>query len=140
MRPAGPALLGRLAVVESSGMTESALTEQQLNELRSQLEQRRDNLKLQLEQSEAATQPVTLDQQSVGRVSRIDAIQQQQMAIAGKKQTAQLLRRIELALQRIEDDEYGQCMQCGESIRFARLQVQPDASLCLVCQSEAESG
>ncbi len=127
-------------MVKSSGMTESALTDQQLNELRSLLEERRNNLKLQLEQSEAATQPVTLDQQSVGRVSRIDAIQQQQMAIAGKTQTAQLLRRIELAMKRIEDDEYGQCMQCGESIPFARLQVQPDASLCLACQSEAESG
>ena len=47
---------------------------------------------------------------------------------------------VERALGRIEDGEYGDCLQCGEPILFARLQVQPDANLCLACQSENETG
>ena len=110
-----------------------------IEELRDLLQSRRDDLRLQLEQSEDATKPVTLDQQSVGRVSRIDAIQQQQMAIAGKTQVSQQLRRIELALRRIEEGDYGDCLECGEPILVARLQIQPEASLCVDCQSQNES-
>ncbi len=120
-------------------MSESSLTRKQIDELRNRLTRRRDDLGRQLAQSEDATRPVRLDQQSVGRVSRIDAIQQQQMAIAGKTQTTQQLRRIEQALQRIETGEYGNCLQCGEPVAYARLQVQPEAGLCLTCQSENES-
>ena len=115
------------------------MNQAQLDELRGLLERRGEELRLQLEQSNDATRPVTLDQQSVGRVSRIDAIQQQQMAIANKTQAAELLRRIASALQRIEDGDYGECLECGEPILFARLQIQPEASLCIDCQSKIES-
>ena len=121
-------------------MSDSAFSSRQIAELRSMLEAEKIRLESLLSHGEADTKPVTLDQQSVGRVSRIDAIQQQQMAIASKAQASRLLQRIELALQRIDDGEYGYCSQCGESIRFARLQAQPDASMCLACQSKTESG
>jgi len=120
-------------------MNEAALTRKQIEQLRALLESRSNELRLQLEQAEGATRPVTLDQQSVGRVSRIDAIQQQQMAIANQAQACRLLRGIEAALQRIEAGEYGDCQHCGEPILFARLQIQPEASLCVACQSENES-
>lgn len=120
-------------------MNEAALTREQIEQLQALLENRRRELRLQLEQTEDATRPVTLDQQSVGRVSRIDAIQQQQMAIANQTQASRVLQGIERALQRIEDGEYGDCLQCGEPILFARLQIQPEASLCVACQSENES-
>jgi len=110
-------------------MNDSALTNQQLDTLHRLLGQRRDSLKTQLVQFESAAEPVTLDQQSVGRVSRVDAIQQ----------TAQQLHRTECALQRVEDGIYGDCLHCGEPIAFTRLEVQPEASLCLACQSVSES-
>ncbi|MDH3760535.1 MAG: TraR/DksA C4-type zinc finger protein [Gammaproteobacteria bacterium] len=116
------------------------LQQQQIDELRGLLEEKQGELEIQLASGEDATKPVTLDQQSVGRVSRIDAIQQQQMAIASQQQAEQIAKRIELALQRIDKGEYGYCLQCGESIGFARLQVQPFASLCLECQSASENG
>lgn len=118
----------------------SCMNQAHLEELRGLLESRSHDLRLQLEQSEDTTKPVTLDQQSVGRVSRIDAIQQQQMAIAGKTQASQQLRQIELALQRIEGGEYGDCLECGEPILLARLQIQPEARLCVACQSRIETG
>jgi len=61
------------------------------------------------------------------------------MAIANKTQAGELLRRMESALQRLEEGEYGDCLECGEPILFARLQIQPEASLCVTCQSKNES-
>ena len=92
-----------------------------------------------MEDADAATKPVTLDQQSVGRVSRIDAIQQQQMAIAGHEQASKQLKQVELALHRVEAGKYSFCLACGEPVRFARLQAQPFAELCLECQSASEN-
>jgi len=115
------------------------LNSHQLDEFRQLLEARREELEAQMSSGDEATKPVILDQQSVGRVSRIDAIQQQQMAIANQQQAAQILQRIELGLQRIERGEYGLCLQCAEPIALARLQAQPFASLCLDCQAASET-
>ena len=106
--------------------------------LRELLETRQRELQQLLENDAEAAQPVTLDQQSVGRVSRIDAIQQQQMALANRQQARALQQQIEAALQRIQTGEFGDCLHCGEAIAAARLQVQPWASLCIACQSAAE--
>ena len=111
----------------------------QITQLRIQLLAQQQELTDLLHNAYATTKPVTLDQQSVGRVSRIDAIQQQQMAIANQQQTGDMLKGIELALRRIDDASYGDCLECGEPIAFARLQAQPFASLCIDCQSARET-
>ena len=111
----------------------------QLDSLRQALETQRRELEALLQGGAGAAAPVELDQQSVGRVSRIDAIQQQQMARAGQQQARQNLTRVELALKRIRDGEFGYCTHCGEAIAYARLEVQPFASLCLDCQQASES-
>ena len=112
----------------------------QITQLRAQLIAQQQELTELLHNADATTKPVTLDQQSVGRVSRIDAIQQQQMAIANQQQTSDMLKGIALALRRIDDASYGDCLECGEPIAYARLQAQPFASLCIDCQSARETG
>ena len=114
------------------------LTTKQIDNLKKQLKLKAAELESQLEESRESAEPVTLDQQSVGRVSRVDAIQQQQMAIASREQSILLLKQVSAALRRIESGEYGFCLQCAESIRFARLEVQPFTPLCLECQSAME--
>ena len=76
---------------------------------------------------------VALDQQAVGRLSRMDAMQQQAMAQAGERARARDLQRIDATLRRIEDGEYGYCSECGEEIAEKRLAVDPMASLCIAC-------
>ena len=119
-------------------MHDTPLTEQQLMDFEQLLKQRRHDLQQQIAQIESATEPVTLDQQSVGRVSRIDAIQQQQMAVANKTQLLQQLQRVETALNRVSDGSYGYCLACGELIANGRLEVQPEVTLCLACQAARE--
>ena len=120
-------------------MSNPDLNPGQIEAMRVSLESQQQDLENQLNLGSEATRPVTLDQQSVGRVSRIDAIQQQQMALAGQDQAMQQLKQVRQALQRIESGEYGYCQECGEPILFARLQVQPFARLCVDCQSASES-
>lgn len=47
-----------------------------------------------------------------------------------------LLREIEEALNRMEDGEYGVCMECDEPISIKRLQAVPWARYCVRCQEE----
>lgn len=119
-------------------MSEQDLTSEQLKLLIQSLKSGRQTLLDKLENSESSAKPVTLDQQSVGRVSRIDAIQQQQMAVANRQQDNQLLKLINNSLDRVDRQEYGYCLECGESIGFARLQVQPQAAFCVSCQEKLE--
>lgn len=82
--------------------------------------------------SDARGEPVELSS-AQGRLSRIDAYQQQQMALAERRRTEARLRAIEAALRRVEDDAYGDCTRCGEPIGARRLEIRPEAPLCLAC-------
>jgi DnaK suppressor protein len=92
----------------------------------------------QLEHARQDSQPVSLDN-PIGRVTRIDAIQQQNMASASKARIHLRLKHIEDALKRIAEDEYGICTACGEDIEAKRLHARPETPLCLKCQEELES-
>ena len=100
---------------------------------------RLDEKKLDLESmsalSEEARAPVTLDQQSVGRLSRMDAMQQQAMAEAQERARKRDLVRIEMAERRLADGEYGWCCDCGEAIPDKRLEIDPMAEKCVRCAS-----
>jgi DnaK suppressor protein len=76
---------------------------------------------------------VQLDQTRVGRISRMDAMQAQQMALESARRCQQQLQEIEGALRRIESDEYGYCFSCGEEIVVARLQANPACTRCVTC-------
>jgi len=94
---------------------------------------RREELESLSEGTAEARETVKLDQQSVGRLSRMDAMQQQAMAQAGERARARDLQRIEAALRRIEEGEYGFCAECGGEIAEKRLEIDPMASLCIAC-------
>ncbi|MEM8743051.1 MAG: TraR/DksA C4-type zinc finger protein [Pseudomonadota bacterium] len=80
-----------------------------------------------------ARETVTLDQQSVGRLSRMDALQQQAMAQATERQRAAELIKIEQALERISEGDYGYCVECGEDIPVKRLEIDPAVAQCIRC-------
>lgn len=94
-------------------------------------------MRAELEDLSAASQemraPVELDQNSVGRLSRMDAMQQQAMAQATERKRAHDLVRIEMAERRIAEDEYGYCEECGNEIPDGRLAIDPMAICCVRC-------
>jgi DnaK suppressor protein len=100
---------------------------------RSRLEQMLDELLKLRDSSSQDRAAVQLDQQSVGRLSRMDAIQVQQMALAADRQRRVQISRIQRALKQIDDGEFGFCLECGNEIPEGRLQADPAAHLCIGC-------
>jgi DnaK suppressor protein len=103
------------------------------DEARALLTARLQELKEEEALGAEAAAPVTLEQDSVGRLSRVDALQQQAMALASQRRREMERNQIEAALRRIRDGEYGYCITCGEEIRDARLRHNPAAPRCLDC-------
>ncbi len=97
------------------------------------LKQKRDELENLSEISQGARDTVTLDQQSVGRLSRMDAMQRQAMNQATERTRQRDLNRIKAAVGRIDEGEYGYCAECGDEIAERRLEVDPMAERCIKC-------
>ncbi len=82
--------------------------------------------------------PVELDQSRVGRLSRMDAMQQQAMSRAAARLEELELQRIQAALRRIESGDYGYCTICGDEIAVGRLKFDPSVPTCIICAQQAE--
>lgn len=103
------------------------------------LEQRIADLLQLLDGTETRSQSVELDQSKVGRLSRMDALQQQAMADAVRSRATREHSRLLVALQRYREGEYGYCVECGEPIAIGRLEFDPATPLCIGCASASES-
>jgi len=105
----------------------------QIRTLKSKLLEMKAALEADTDSGQADT--VELDQSRVGRLSRIDALQSQQLALeAGRRRERQRLA-IEGALRRIESGDYGYCYACGEEMSFERLSFDPTLTRCIECAS-----
>ena len=113
------------------------LTQEQLDELRQDLEELRVVLETTLQQSAHGAEPVDLDK-PIGRLSRMDEIQQQQMVKASRRSQEVRLAQVRAALQRCEEGEYGECPECGEHIAYKRLKARPESRFCVPCQQSRE--
>jgi DnaK suppressor protein len=89
-------------------------------------------LSVDLDSGQDATEVVQLDT-SIGRLSRMDAMQSQQMAMELQRRKQNQLQRVEAALKRVADGSYGLCRRCQKPIAEERLDFQPDALLCIEC-------
>lgn len=115
-----------------------SLSDPQLTELRALLENQIRELTSALAGTNEAAKPVQLDQPAVGRVSRIDAIQQQKMLEANRAASKSRLTLSKAAMTRLEDGDFGECAACGEFIAIARLRARPESIYCIECQRARE--
>lgn len=83
--------------------------------------------------SDSDRKPVELDQQSVGRLSRVDAMQRQAMSFAAQARRQHDARMITAALERINTDDFGYCGGCGDPIPLPRLSLDATATTCIEC-------
>lgn len=86
-----------------------------------------------------AAATVELDQTRVGRLSRMDAMRAQAMSVESKRRRETKLRQITGALKRMDNDDYGFCLECGEAIASGRIEYDPAVTLCIKCASKAET-
>ena len=83
--------------------------------------------------TDEAMRPVELDQSAVGRLSRMDSLQNQGLTRNLQEREQVKLGLIVGALRRMEDSSYGTCTECGTPVPFERLLVFPEAPTCASC-------
>ncbi len=116
-------------------LPDGALTPSGIAHLRALLEGEQTALCALVDDAGGRTGTVDLDPGREGRVSRVDALQHQQMAKAGRRRALARLERIDAALERLMEDPdmFGWCPDCGEPIPWRRLCAVPESVLCVPC-------
>jgi len=109
------------------------MDEENLEPIRQLLLKIKSKLQEQEKTSKETSKPVELDQTKVGRISRMDAMQAQQMALDASRRRQLQLVKIKSAFQRINSSEYGYCLGCDEDIDIRRLMVDPTNTHCIEC-------
>lgn len=100
------------------------------------IRERLEEIETHLLEGESDREAISPDK-AIGRLSRLDAMQMQQMALAGKRRLEEERRGLEAALKRIESGCYGRCQLCGEDIARERLEYQLAAVSCVPCLEKA---
>lgn len=113
------------------------LTQDQITELTQDLEVLRREIHVSIEVARSGGKPVDLEL-PIGRLSRMDAIQQQHMSQAGTAALELRAQQISTALASVASGTYGQCRRCEEPIGYKRLKARPETPFCLRCQAESE--
>jgi DnaK suppressor protein len=85
---------------------------------------------------DAADSSITPDN-AIGRLTRMEAIQAQAMGQEGRRRREKRLQQVRRAIARLAADEYGRCARCAEEIPRGRLEVMPEAGLCVRCSARA---
>ena len=111
----------------------SHLSAEQLQELRGELEAELERLERSMRVTDVGLRPVELDPTAVGRLSRMDELQNQAMTQNLREREDLKLGGLEQALGRIEAGTYGRCTECGAEIPLARLEVFPETATCVEC-------
>jgi len=109
-----------------------------LNYFKKCLEERLESIETSKERQKKDGATVELDQARVGRLTRMDAMQQQAMSQATARLSQVESQRIQSALARMQAGEYGYCVICGEEIAEGRLRFDPSVVACISCAKEAE--
>jgi DnaK suppressor protein len=109
-----------------------------LQYFKKRLEERLEAIDVAKNADNEKNKPVELDQARMGRLSRMDAMQQQAMSQATAHLVDTEYRRVRIALKRMESGEYGYCMNCDGEIAEGRLRVDPSLLTCISCARASE--
>ncbi len=90
---------------------------------------------LETHQEGGALEP---DKTRSGRLSRLDELHSQAMDVEAVRRRKRELARIDAALRRLQEEEYGFCADCGNPIALGRLAADPAVELCIRCATNAE--
>ena len=115
------------------------LTDDQVAELKQALLALQDELRGLLASTREGSKPIDLDE-PIGRLTRMDAIQQQKMTAAHRRSFEVRLEQVKQALGFVERGEYGECRKCEEPIGYPRLSARPESPFCVACQDAIDRG
>ncbi|MDR9418240.1 TraR/DksA family transcriptional regulator [Gracilimonas sp.] len=91
-----------------------------------------ESTKADIEELTELVKPIPLDA-SIGRVSRMDAINNKSINESSLREKKKELKKLERALENSESDKFGICTKCGDVIPFGRLEYMPHTTRCVIC-------
>jgi DnaK suppressor protein len=96
------------------------------------IESKISSVKSDIKELEELIKPIPLDA-SIGRISRMDAINNKTINESSMREKKKILQRLERALENADSKDFGKCLKCGEEIPFGRLEYMPHTSRCVGC-------
>lgn len=91
-------------------------------------------LRTDIERLSEEVKPIPPDR-AIGRLTRMEAINSKSMSEANLRKAKVRLKRLEEALDRLDDEDYGICLSCERPIPIKRLLLVPESTRCVVCLS-----
>lgn len=108
------------------------MTEAEKEELKIIIDEQVQSVQEEIEELKELTKPVKLDA-SVGRLSRMDAINNKAINDKQLREKKSTLQKLERAQERCKEGKLGTCLKCGNEIPFGRLKFMPYTTRCVSC-------
>ncbi|HKL15003.1 MAG TPA: TraR/DksA C4-type zinc finger protein [Balneolaceae bacterium] len=108
------------------------MTEIEKKEIKKIIDDQIELVRDEIEELKELTRPVKLDA-SVGRLSRMDAINNKAINDKQLREKKRTLQKLERAQERYKEDKLGTCLKCGNEIPFGRLKFMPYTTRCVQC-------
>tara|TARA_R100000908_G_scaffold59405_1_gene35912 strand:+ start:9603 stop:9953 length:351 start_codon:yes stop_codon:yes gene_type:complete len=108
------------------------MTSEEKKKLKKIIEERIETTRQDIEELEELVKPIPLDA-SIGRISRMDAINNKTINESSLREKKQELKKLERALENAESEKFGICTKCGNEIPFGRLEYMPHTTRCVNC-------
>ena len=107
-------------------------TPEEKEQMKQRMEIRMAELRPRVLEYRELTKPIP-PENAIGRVSRMDAINNRSVSEAALRQVEKQLAGLVRAMERLQDDRFGLCHRCGEPIPFGRILLLPGATSCVRC-------
>ena len=101
-------------------------------ELKKKIHENIAKFEVEIVKLEDATKPIA-PENSLGRVSRMDAINNKGVAEASLRSARKRLVKLKMALEKIDEPDFGNCSNCNNAIQAGRLMFMPESSTCVRC-------
>ena len=98
------------------------------NKIESELQAVTEDIKNLKEQ----TKPIS-PENAIGRISRMDAINNKSVNEASLRESLDKLKKLEMALTKVDDADFGICIRCAQPIPIGRIMLMPHANKCVQC-------
>ena len=108
------------------------MTEEEKNKLRERIKEEIEKLEVDIVRLEEATKPIS-PENSLGRISRMDAINNKGVAEAGLRNAKSKMSKLQIAITKIDLPGFGNCAHCKQPIKTARLMFMPESTRCIRC-------
>ena len=108
------------------------MNKEQKNQIEEKLNNEVEDTKIKISKYKELSQPIA-PENSIGRVSRMDAINNKSVVEAAFREAEEKLLKLLEIQKKITQKDFGNCSKCKKKIPFGRLIFRPESQLCVYC-------